>query len=487
MLKKIEKSKGSNISEARLIKLANETFLDLWAYPNVYSDEGINKQKIGKEVCDLLVVFNNYVIIFSDKSSIFNNEIDIKIAWPRWFRNSVIDSCKQLYGAEKFIKSFPERLYLDKECKIPFPVKFNSEMRFFLIATTDNTSLSAMKYYDKFATGSSGSLINHFFINAKENINKPFTIGDLYPDKNFIHVFDEENISLIFNHVNTITDFITYLEEKERAIRCHGLAGSGGEESTLALYLMNNKSLIDEEIRNDDHRFFIHEFMWDEYIKSPVADLNRALLKGSIFWDQLIKRFAICILDANVGLGQNNDFNSHEMIIRELASESRASRYHLSKNFIEKIKQVPTDQRSARIIQSTDSQGKFFLFLFLPRTSNQSYDEYRTERVEYIQLYSLVAHYKYDRIKKLIIIATEPKLSESRSEDIMVFEFNEKLNKDQRKTAQRIIKEEKILSDFLNNNYDRPSFLSPTDTINKVGRNELCPCGSGLKFKKCHL
>jgi len=21
----------------------------------------------------------------------------------------------------------------------------------------------------------------------------------------------------------------------------------------------------------------------------------------------------------------------------------------------------------------------------------------------------------------------------------------------------------------------------------RVGRNEMCPCGSGLKFKKCHL
>jgi uncharacterized protein YchJ len=23
--------------------------------------------------------------------------------------------------------------------------------------------------------------------------------------------------------------------------------------------------------------------------------------------------------------------------------------------------------------------------------------------------------------------------------------------------------------------------------INKIGRNDLCPCGSGKKFKKCHL
>jgi SEC-C motif-containing protein len=26
----------------------------------------------------------------------------------------------------------------------------------------------------------------------------------------------------------------------------------------------------------------------------------------------------------------------------------------------------------------------------------------------------------------------------------------------------------------------------PTVTVEKVGRNELCPCGSGKKFKKCH-
>lgn len=32
--------------------------------------------------------------------------------------------------------------------------------------------------------------------------------------------------------------------------------------------------------------------------------------------------------------------------------------------------------------------------------------------------------------------------------------------------------------------------IDPTDKQRramKVGRNDLCPCGSGLKFKKCHL
>jgi preprotein translocase subunit SecA len=31
-----------------------------------------------------------------------------------------------------------------------------------------------------------------------------------------------------------------------------------------------------------------------------------------------------------------------------------------------------------------------------------------------------------------------------------------------------------------------PRIPTKTETFKKVGRNELCPCGSGRKFKKCH-
>jgi len=32
----------------------------------------------------------------------------------------------------------------------------------------------------------------------------------------------------------------------------------------------------------------------------------------------------------------------------------------------------------------------------------------------------------------------------------------------------------------------KPWVTKPIQRKFKVGRNELCPCGSGLKFKKCH-
>ncbi|HDL8724096.1 TPA: hypothetical protein PXS78_001112, partial [Yersinia enterocolitica] len=96
MLKKIIKETGSNSSEEKLASYADDAFLGLWAYPNVYSDEGLSKNKTGVEVCDLLVVFNNNVIIFSDKNCTFNHDIDVGVAWSRWFKKSVIASSKQL-------------------------------------------------------------------------------------------------------------------------------------------------------------------------------------------------------------------------------------------------------------------------------------------------------------------------------------------------------------------------------------------------------
>ena len=34
---------------------------------------------------------------------------------------------------------------------------------------------------------------------------------------------------------------------------------------------------------------------------------------------------------------------------------------------------------------------------------------------------------------------------------------------------------------------DAPSVSSSSSSFSNVGRNDLCPCGSGKKYKKCHL
>ncbi|UYA93626.1 hypothetical protein KKS64_p00015 (plasmid) [Klebsiella pneumoniae] len=64
MLRKIIRGSGFTQSEEKLIEFADDAFFGLWSYPNVYSDEGYSKNKIGKEVSDLLVIFDKDIIIF---------------------------------------------------------------------------------------------------------------------------------------------------------------------------------------------------------------------------------------------------------------------------------------------------------------------------------------------------------------------------------------------------------------------------------------
>ena len=52
----LELGDGTTDSERYLTALARRSFLSLWSYPNLYRDDG------GKEICDLLVVFENDIM-----------------------------------------------------------------------------------------------------------------------------------------------------------------------------------------------------------------------------------------------------------------------------------------------------------------------------------------------------------------------------------------------------------------------------------------
>ena len=77
-----------NASEARLFETAQRSFLKLWSYANPY-------RATGKEIADLLVIFGNDVIVFSDKQSTFRDD---GYGWQRWYRRTVTASIKQLSG-----------------------------------------------------------------------------------------------------------------------------------------------------------------------------------------------------------------------------------------------------------------------------------------------------------------------------------------------------------------------------------------------------
>ena len=71
-------SGGLTASEKVLAELCDKSFLKLRTYPNLF-------RKPSKELTDLLVVFGNDVIIFSDKSCGYPNTGDADLDWSRWY------------------------------------------------------------------------------------------------------------------------------------------------------------------------------------------------------------------------------------------------------------------------------------------------------------------------------------------------------------------------------------------------------------------
>ncbi len=115
-------STGSTHSERYLASLCRRTFLSTWSYPNVYRAERRPDGSIqSKEVCDLLVVFQNDVLLFSDKDIIFAQSNDVHTDWVRWYRRGVKKSAAQLDGAERIVRA-RKPLFLDAELKHPFPL-----------------------------------------------------------------------------------------------------------------------------------------------------------------------------------------------------------------------------------------------------------------------------------------------------------------------------------------------------------------------------
>jgi hypothetical protein len=91
-----------------LAELCDISFLKLWTYPNLF-------RKPGKELSDLLVVFGNDVIIFSDKSCGYPDTGNADLDWTRWYNHSIAHSAKQIAKAEMCILADPNKVFAGRE------------------------------------------------------------------------------------------------------------------------------------------------------------------------------------------------------------------------------------------------------------------------------------------------------------------------------------------------------------------------------------
>ncbi len=435
MGKKIIRSDGINASEKYLQKLCEKSFLRLWSYPGVFRDQSSGgDSKGGKEICDLLVVFENHVIIFSDKDIAFPNTGDIGIDWSRWVRKAILESGKQLYGAERWIREHPERIFIDKHCNQKFPINLPdlSETKFHRIIVAHGASDQC-----KLRLGGSGSLMILSNIIGDDHLKKiesgglPFFIGQINLKRGFVHVFDDTTVEILLNYLDTISDFTLYLEKKEKLFGNKKIICAAGEEELLAYYLKGIDSIgehdfiFDDELQGKFQMVYFDEGLWIDFINSPEYKSQKEANEVSYAWDALIEEFVTHILNDTQYKKYPDGSNDQEIILRFLARESRTKRRFLTHLLFELIEKTPASERGVRVVTPIIPSDPYYVFLLLPKSKKKTEEEYREARDFFLQSYCMVVKHDFPDALDIIGIATESGFGEYHSEDALYLNARE--------------------------------------------------------------
>lgn len=430
----IPKTQGLTASERYLGRLGDESFLSLWSYANVYRDKG-------KEFCDLLVVCGNNVLIFSDKSIAWPENVSLELAWSRWYRRAISKSADQISRAANWLVNHPERLFLDPKCEHRFPIDLptNDQMRLHRIIVARGAADACL---DFFGQGSGGLILSPLKDNTSEPAERlsPFTVGNPGRDNAFYHVFDEVSLAVVLRELDTISDLVSYLEKKEKLIEGNHLVIAAAEEDLLAVYLKDvnesgehdfvaesGKSLQEGQflvIEEGSYRTYRQR---DEYRRKLHAN------KISYLWDRLIERFAKNIIgDTSYvvrGYEEYHEPSKSELGLRYMALEGRLERRMHSQAISTAFEKIGKADRFFRGMlpgpTSPDQSTAFFVMLLKRRSvlADQTDDDYRLIRSNLLYAYALGFLKQNPQLKRVVGIATEGEIEgRTRSEDMIYAE-----------------------------------------------------------------
>jgi len=492
----VHKAQGVTPSERYLNSLCEKSFLSLWSYPGVFRDQKTGGNGDGKELCDMVVVFDQHVLIFSDKHCSFPTSGNLELDWKRWYKKAIQKSAEQAWGAERWLREHPDRVYLDRACtkQFPLPIPSNESAKYHLIVVAHGSDERCKAKF-----GGTESLMLHTYLGQEgymeELSSTPFAVGDLDPSRTFVHVLTDYTLDILLQTLDTISDFVTYLERKEDLIRSGTAVFVTGEEDLLAFYLMH----MDEKGRHDFafggeyNGVFLEEGFWKDFCNRPERKEQLRQNSISYIWDELIERFARHALNATQYYTNCIELSNIEIGLRLMARETRFARRLLVKGLMDLYTNTPDGTRRTRCFKSLSDHGPFYVFLSLPQPDYFSNEQYREARFSLLEACCKVFKYKFPEALDIIGIASEPiRPGLGSSEDLLYLDgrvWSDELNSE----AARLHQDLGILASATSYSIHDQEYPIPGSSkivrmrrTPKVGRNDPCPCGSGKKYKRCH-
>jgi hypothetical protein len=306
-------------TEKLVYELCRGSFLSLWSYANP------RRWASHRELCDVLVLCEPHIILFSVKNCEFDTQSDPNVALQRWHRRAIEGSVDQLYGAERDLTQATHVIRFDGTHGLPLP------------------SLPE-RCVHRIAVSLGGKGV------------VPIPSGDFR--SGFVHVFEEEFLHIALTELNTITDFVSYLEAKEHlATENPGIVIEGGEKNLLALYLFNGC-----EFPKKAPYHSINGANWEVFMGNPAYQRRIVEDKSSYLWDRLLDYLCEMILDGQMEFG--NTLSENEEVVRIMARENRFERRILAQSLQEFWELARAHRVRARMLPSPS--GVVYVFFNPP-------------------------------------------------------------------------------------------------------------------------
>lgn len=498
---------GFTNEEMFLNNLGEKSFLRFWSWPNLFRDQGdSNRDGDGKEICDLTVVFEGNVILFSDKRIEFNTEKDVDVAWSRWARKAIRDSVKQIKGARRWLEKYPERVFLDKKCKHKIPVKIPAQdaLKFHNVVVCHGIEevLASFNSEASFMFDNSIRGTTHWDVNE----TTPFCIGQIF-EGDFVHIFNESTIELVLNEFNTTKNFTHYLSQREELLSSDKHIRVVSESDMIQLYYENfdeekgcrsiwPKELIEAEGAVIDMGGIQRLYENPSFIRKKQED------SISYFWDDLIESFSFHVLNGSAEHTSYNHPIEAEPSIRFMAAASRFERRVLASAFINFYEKVAPGQRGTRLCLDPVNQENAYVFCVVPyHHSFSSLEEYREVRRGMIRDYCLINKYLDRRINSVFGIACKTREEGERlsfeffsegqdfvflnGDDWEENDYLEAMKIHDEYVAYGLLVDRSMHMETVNEFPEGSSGLRKKIDVKGRDRNLPCICGSGKKIKKC--
>lgn len=326
---RINYGEGLTPTEQLLKNFGERSFLRFWSHANPHATPS-------KELCDLLVICGDYVIIFSDKSINFQFYRDEQTAWGRWYREAVAKSARQLNGAVRHLFDLQNPVYKDRACTVPLgiplpPLGRAQVYRIAVVSLTREVS-DAILPQPFMAIGGAVLGDQHVAEGAT-----PFRLGDVSPDSEFVHVIDFAGLWGVLSDLDTITDFAPYLDARRAFVRGQAGNSAANEWCMLTRYLLSFTHDGDPLPLDSANPGYTHlsNAEWRSESTKAAFRARKEANRDSYLWDLLVDRQAEMVERQSFEFTNYSGVQDAERVVRHLALETRLNRRLLGRGWKE--------------------------------------------------------------------------------------------------------------------------------------------------------